>query len=71
MEDSPAPVPQDESPTKRAKSVSPGTKILSLDYMKCDVKDLGTMISALLNELVQINDGQPFQNNQLTRFHSR
>ncbi|KAF2421188.1 cyclin-domain-containing protein [Tothia fuscella] len=70
-EDATPDVDPEESPQKRARAVDPGIKIMPLDYMKCEVKDLGILISGLLNELVRINDPLPFKNDQLTRFHSR
>lgn len=58
------------SPSKRAKGdVVP--KVMPLDYMQCDVRDLGIVISDMLLELIRINNPLPVRNEQLTRYHSR
>ncbi|KAF1918191.1 cyclin-domain-containing protein [Ampelomyces quisqualis] len=72
-------VPQEEtavlqapsSPAKRARPQDPNTKVMSLLYETCDVKDLGVLVSDMLMELVRINDEQPLRDGTLTRFHSR
>jgi hypothetical protein len=46
-------------------------KVLPAKYELCDVKDLVTLISNMLMELVQFNDGIPLRDGGLTRFHSR
>jgi hypothetical protein len=58
------------SPSKRAKGSSV-PKVMPLDYMQCDVRDLGIVISDMLLELIRINDPLPVRNEQLTRYHSR
>ncbi|KAF2755641.1 cyclin-domain-containing protein [Pseudovirgaria hyperparasitica] len=44
---------------------------MPLSYERCDVKDLGVLISDMLLELVRLNDLIPLKDGQLTRFHSR
>jgi hypothetical protein len=58
------------SPTKRARGEA-SAKVMPLDYMKCDVRDLGIVIADMLMELIRINDPLPVRNEQLTRYHSR
>ena len=58
------------SPSKRARGEA-SRKIMPLDYMKCDIRDLGIVISDMLLELIRINDPLPVRNEQLTRYHSR
>lgn len=59
-----------DSPTKRVRGES-NVKVMPLDYMKCDVRDLGIVIADMLLELIRINDPLPVRNEQLTRYHSR
>ena len=60
-----------DSPTKRIRGDKP-VKIMPLDYMKCDVRDLGIVIADMLLELIRINDPLPhLENKYLTRYHSR
>lgn len=59
-----------ESPTKRARGET-AVKVMPLDYMKCDIRDIGIVIADMLMELIRINDPLPFKNAQLTRYHSR
>ncbi|KAF2398151.1 cyclin-domain-containing protein [Trichodelitschia bisporula] len=61
----------DVSSNKRARAEDPAMKVMPVDYTKCDVRDLGVVIADMLMELVRINDPLPFQNDKLTRFHSR
>jgi hypothetical protein len=58
-------------PSKRARPLRPAMKVLPAKYELCDVKDLVTLISNMLMELVQFNDGIPLRDGGLTRFHSR
>jgi hypothetical protein len=60
-----------ESPIKKTKATPSGIIIMPRDYMKCDVRHLGVVISHMLMELVHLNDPMPFKNDKLTRFHSR
>ncbi|KAI9863878.1 MAG: hypothetical protein M1813_003530 [Trichoglossum hirsutum] len=67
-------VPQSPGNTlssKRARPPRPAVKIMPARYELCDVKDLVTLISNMLMELVQFNDGIPLRDGRLTRFHSR
>ena len=59
-----------DSPSKRARGDS-SAKVMPLDYMKADVRDLGIVIADMLMELIRINDPLPVRNEQLTRYHSR
>jgi hypothetical protein len=59
-----------DSPSKRARGDS-SVKVMPLDYMKADVRDLGIVIADMLMELIRINDPLPVRNEQLTRYHSR
>ncbi|KAH0541876.1 hypothetical protein FGG08_003681 [Glutinoglossum americanum] len=59
------------SSSKRARPPRPAIKIMPARYELCDVKDLVTLISNMLMELVQFNDGIPLRDGRLTRFHSR
>jgi hypothetical protein len=59
------------APSKRARPMEPGVKIMPLKYETCDVKDLGVLISDMLMELVRLNSGIPLRDGHLTRFHSR
>ncbi|KIV98452.1 hypothetical protein, variant [Verruconis gallopava] len=59
-----------DSPTKKPRGET-SVKVMPLDYMKCDVRDLGIVISDMLMELIRINDPLPVRNEQLTRYHSR
>ena len=68
--DAPSPSAELGSLSKKARGEMP-VKVMPLDYMKCDVRDLGIVISDMLLELVRINDPLPFKNENLTRYHSR
>jgi hypothetical protein len=46
-------------------------KTLPLDYTKCEVRQLGSVISDMLCELIQYNDQLGLRNNEITPFHSR
>ncbi|KAF1970094.1 cyclin-domain-containing protein [Bimuria novae-zelandiae CBS 107.79] len=61
------------SPAKRARPRSRGgaLTVMPINYETCDVKDLGTLVSDMLMELVRLNDDMPLRDGQLTRFHSR
>jgi hypothetical protein len=58
------------APVKRARGES-SAKAMPLEYMQCDVRDLGIVIADMLMELIRINDPLPVRNEQLTRYHSR
>lgn len=60
-----------ESPSKKARKVEPGPKILPAQYQFCSTSDLMILISDMLAELVSLNDKLPLNPNGLTRFHSR
>jgi cyclin-like protein len=58
------------SSPKKARSDNVRVKLMPRDYMKCNVQDLGVIISDMLLELIAINDEVP-PKGVLTRFHSR
>ncbi|MCJ1225853.1 hypothetical protein MMC12_002502 [Toensbergia leucococca] len=61
---------QGSSP-KRARLPKPAIKYMPVQYETCDVKDLVSLISNMLMELVRFNDDIPLKDGRLTRFHSR
>lgn len=61
---------QGSSP-KRARPAKPPLKFMPEHYETCDVKELVTLISNMLMELIRFNDDIPLKEGRLTRFHSR
>lgn len=47
------------------------TRIMQRMYETCNPQGLGVIITKVLTELILVNDRLPFQDSQLTRFHSR
>lgn len=59
------------SPIKKLKPPAPAKKMVPSEYSVCSMGDLVTLISDMLNQLVNLNDGIPLTHGGLTRFHSR
>lgn len=59
------------SSAKRARGPTPLPKPMPSRYETCDVRDLVNIISAMLMELIRLNDEIPLRDGGLTRFHSR
>ena len=57
--------------SKRARGPTPLPKSMPAQYETCDVRDLVTIISGMLMELIRLNDEIPLKDGGLTRFHSR
>ena len=57
--------------SKRARGPTPLPKPMPSRYETCDVRDLVTIISGMLMELIRLNDEIPLKDGGLTRFHSR
>lgn len=57
--------------SKRARGPIPLPKSMPAQYETCDVRDLVTIISGMLMELIRLNDEIPLKDGGLTRFHSR
>lgn len=57
--------------SKRARGPNPLPKPMPAQYETCDVRDLVTIISGMLMELIRLNDEIPLKDGGLTRFHSR
>ena len=61
----------DDSTTKKARPEAPAVRTVPLNYEFCDTRDLVTLISSMLMELIRYNDAIPLKDGHLTRFHSR
>ncbi|MCJ1276060.1 hypothetical protein MMC21_003865 [Puttea exsequens] len=59
------------SSLKRHRGAKPAMKYMPVQYETCDVKDLVSLISNMLLELIRFNDEIPLKDGRLTRFHSR
>ena len=59
------------TPTKKSKSESQPAKIVPAQYEFSDTRDLVTLISSMIMELIRYNDAIPLKDGHLTRFHSR
>ena len=57
--------------SKRVRGPKPAPKSMPPQYENCDVRDLVTIISGMLMELIRLNDVIPLKDGGLTRFHSR
>lgn len=62
-----------ESPVsaKRQRPEDPMAKMMPIKYENCDPRDLVTLVSSMLMELIRYNDAIPLRDGALTRFHSR
>ncbi|KAI9697729.1 MAG: hypothetical protein M1820_007716 [Bogoriella megaspora] len=56
---------------KRQRPDAAAMRPMPVQYIDCDVKDLGIVIADMLMELIRTNDVIPLQDRGLTRFHSR
>ncbi|KAI9669994.1 MAG: hypothetical protein M1831_007030 [Alyxoria varia] len=61
---------EQSQPSKRHRKLEQ-SKIVPLDYTKCDPHDLALLIADLLMDLIRHNDEIPLKDGHLTRFHSR
>lgn len=59
------------TPTKKSKSESQPARIVPAQYEFSDTRDLVTLISSMIMELIRYNDAIPLKDGHLTRFHSR
>ena len=60
-----------DSPTKKTRPEPQARKVVPEAYENCDTRDLVTLISSMLMELLRYNDAIPLKDGSLTRFHSR